>query len=113
MTRLNWTVQSTKAVHLVTLEYSFWTCRHRLFVDNQLVWDKRVLRELGTEVEFLVGAHKATLFVDVPGHITFAHYLTVAGCPVTVCAESEPSIFAFPVQTTAEEGGMSVAPPPM
>ncbi len=98
MTQLFWTVQSEKAAHIVTLEYSFWTCRHRLLIDDSLIYDKRVLREFGTEIDFNLDGHKGTLFVDVPGRLTFDHSLMVEGCPVKARTALKPNSLSFPIQ---------------
>ena len=108
MTQLHWTVESEKAAHTVTLEYSFWTCRHRLLIDDQIVYDRRVLREFGAEVDFQLDGHKGTLFVDVPGRLTFDHYLTVEGCPVKVRAESKPNLLPYQMDTSNSSASQSI-----
>ena len=63
----------------------------------------------GAEIEFDVDGHKGTLFIDVPGRLTFDHSLYVEGCPIVARAEAEPSLLSFQMQPASEESGNSAS----
>lgn len=79
MAKKFWTIALDDRTATVTLEHSFWNCRHRLSVDDRLIFDKRILLEFGTEHEFTVEGHACVLHVDVPGRLTYEYSLTMDG----------------------------------
>jgi hypothetical protein len=79
MAKKFWTIDLPDRTATVTLDYSQWNSRHRLWVDDTLICDKRVLLEFGAECEFEVEGHWCVLHIDVPGRLAFDYSLTVDG----------------------------------
>ena len=75
MTHKTWTFSLEDGPHTLTLDYSFWTGRHIVQLDGAKIFDRRIMREFGAELEFGLNNHNAALHIDVPGRLGFAHTL--------------------------------------
>ena len=77
MTHKIWIFFLEDGPHTLTLDSNFWTGRHTAWMDGEKVLDRRVMREFGAAVDFTLGEHSGTLYIDVPGRLTFAHRLEI------------------------------------
>lgn len=77
-----WTFALDGKPHRVELDHGFWSSRHRVLLDGECLFDKKVMLEFGAEVRFELDGHECIVHIDVPGRLAYAYALRIDGKPV-------------------------------